>query len=161
MYFNYNSFNRLNIFNQLFFFIIISFFLGEVLQFFLEYFYGKGIFKLDFTNYSSFLEIIFEVIILAPLIETFFIQFTIIELLLKFFSRKKQIHLYSIIISASFFGILHQYNIAYIIATFVLGLWFGSIYIFYKKSKKINSFLALFLVHLVYNSINLIKDYYL
>ena len=161
MYFSYNSFKNLNIFNQLFLFILTSFFLGEILQFFLEYFYGKGIFNLDFTNYSSFSEIIFEVIILAPIIETFFIQFIIIELLLKFFSRKKHIHLYSIIISASIFGILHQYNIAYVIATFVLGLWFGAIYIFYKKNKKINSFLALFLVHLFYNSINLIKEYYL
>jgi hypothetical protein len=161
MYFSYNSFKDLRIFNQLFLFVSTSFFLGEILQFFLEHFYGKGIFNLDFSNYSSFSEIIFEVIILAPLIETFFVQFIIIELSLKFFSNKKYIYFYSILISALIFGILHQYNTAYIIATFVLGLWFGVIYVFYKKNKKFNPFLALLIIHLVYNSINLIKEYYL
>ena len=160
MYFNYNSFKGLRVSNQLFIFILLSFFLGEILQIILEYFYEKGVFNLDFSNYSLS-EIIFEVIILAPLIETFFIQFIIIELSLRFFSNKKYIYFYSILTSALIFGILHQYNTAYIIATFILGLWFGTIYVFYKKNKNCNPFLALFTIHLVYNSINLIKEYYL
>lgn len=160
MCFNYNSFKGLRVSNQLFIFILLSFFLGEILQIILEYFYEKGVFNLDFSNYSLS-EIIFEVIILAPLIETFFIQFIIIELSLRFFSNKKYIYFYSILTSALIFGILHQYNTAYIIATFILGLWFGTIYVFYKKNKNCNPFLALFTIHLVYNSINLIKEYYL
>lgn len=161
MHCGFCKFKRLNIFNQLLLIVLVSFLLGELLQFFLERFYGKGIFNIDFSNYSSFSEVVVEVILLAPLIETFLVQFIIIEISLQLLSRKKYKYIYSILFSASVFGILHQYNVAYVIATFVLGLWFGSLYIFYKKNKKIKPFLAVLLVHLVYNSINLIKEYYL
>jgi uncharacterized protein len=70
--------------------------------------------------------------ILVPVIETFLFQVIIINLVMKctFF---KNIKLISILVSAFFFGLSHNYNLAYEINAFISGLILGYAYIFSKR----------------------------
>jgi len=98
------------------------------------------------VNFRSLMEEIFIGLLLAPLLETFFIQYAIIE---SFKSRLSKVK--SIIISASVFGLLHFYNPFYLVYGFLAGLSFGYIYLISKSA--IKGLLYTFLTHLLYNSI--------
>ena len=72
------------------------------------------ILKNDF-EFSSLREKIFIVVLFAPLIETLFIQFLIIEILYTIFPR--QIFL-ACLISSTIFSLNHLFSILYILSTF-------------------------------------------
>ena len=156
----YINFNKLSLFIQLLIFIFISISIGEILDILFEIINGEDVFKLDFNDYSI-REKIFEVVFLAPLIETVLIQFLLIELFLYVFSRLKnnERNSLSVLLSGLVFGILHQYNISYMIAASILGWFFGSIYIFYKINGKMRPFFAVLIVHSIHNLVTLLKDY--
>lgn len=156
-----NSLKEKNIIIQLLFFLTISLIINESVSLFLKLFYGEEVFKLNFESYESLYEILFEVVVLAPILETIFIQFFLIELFLLIFSKlkKDRKYLYSVFLVAIIFGALHQYNTAYMIVTFLLGLIWGAMYIFFKFTKNINPILALIIVHSVHNFINLLIEY--
>ena len=158
----YNSplskFKNFNILTQLLLFTILLLLVGEALESLFLIIYKKDIFKIDFGN-SSIGYIFFEVVFLAPLIETFFIQFLLLEFFLFILFKFKRSFFFSILLSGLVFGILHQYNVAYMIALTILGWIFGFIYIFYKINKKINPFLGVLITHTLYNVIILLKDY--
>ena len=144
---------------QLIIFIFILLLTGELLDFTLELLmHEKNLLKIDFNN-ESFAYIIFEVIILAPIIETFLCQFLLLELTLIVMEESRHKYSVSIFISGLIFGVLHIYNLGYMIALIILGWLFSFIYIFYKKSKRLNPFLAVLLTHSIYNLIVLVKDY--
>lgn len=156
----YIRFTKLSLLIQLLIFTFISISIGEFLDILFEIINGEDVFKLDFVDYSV-QKVFFEVVVLVPIIETVLIQFLLIELFLHVFSRltiKKRNSL-SVLLSGLIFGILHLYNISYMIAGSILGCFFGGIYIFYKINGKIRPFFAVFIVHAAHNLVTILKDY--
>lgn len=157
----YLIFSRLNVIIQLLIFTLISLLASETLFLIFQLINKEDVFKLDFSEYTKF-EMFFEAVFLAPLIETVIFQFILIELFLYGFSKLPNTRKYvlSVLLSGTFFGILHLYNTSYMIATAILGWIFGSIYIFYKINQKIKPFFAVFIIHSFDNLITLFIDHY-
>ncbi len=101
---------------------------------------AKGFF--DFGNiYAAF----FLIVILAPLIETYLVQYLFFKNLT---GRLPQWAI--ILLSAFVFGLLHHYNIGYILYAFLSGLLLSVSYSFRLHS---NPFVCTALIHSVYNLI--------
>ncbi|WP_158851209.1 CPBP family intramembrane glutamic endopeptidase [Algibacter sp. L1A34] len=154
-------FKKFNVLIQLLIFTFILLFIGEILELVFGIFFGNNNFsKLDFSD-SSIEYVLFETVILSPLIETFFIQFLLLEFLRVLFNGLSINYFLAVLISGFIFGVLHHYNIPYMIALTILGWMFGYIYVFYKKNKKIHPILAVLITHSLYNLIIVLKDYIL
>lgn len=114
------------------------------------------------VKYFEEKEILFTIfmvaVIVAPLIETFLLQYAIIEIG-KYFFKQNQLKtdLLFLFISASLFGIGHNYNILTIVHAFFFGLIFASVYI-YQREKKNRPFFFTFLLHALSNFIAFIVD---
>lgn len=93
------------------------------------------------------LEKIVFIVFFTPLLETLIFQIAIIFLSLKIFPKLPSV---AIIISALFFSLSHFYSFYYIVFTFFIGLFFAILF-FISKRKKINPFLVIYSVHLLYN----------
>lgn len=87
------KFRKYNIIIQLTIFTFILFCIGEILDVVLGSVFGKDYSKLNFGD-SSIGEILFEVLLLAPIVETILIQFTLIDHCF-FGSRREQVITYS------------------------------------------------------------------
>ena len=90
------------------------------------------------------------IIILAPVLETLISQALIIELFKKRFGNT-----ITILISASFFGLMHYYSLAYIINTFFVGIIFAYAYIIYQEKNK-KPFWVVCSIHALRNLISFI-----
>lgn len=157
----FERFKKFNVVIQLLIFTVILLLIGEVLEWVFEVILGNNNFsKIDFGD-SSIEYIFFETVILAPLIETFFIQFLLIEFLRVLFNGLSINYLLAVLISGLVFGVIHHYNTAYMISLTILGWVFGYIYVFYKKNRKIYPFLAVLITHMLYNLTIVLKDYIL
>lgn len=102
----------------------------------------KGV---DFSKYSKTEEFVL-VVFIGPLIETFIFQYLVIKGV-KYLT--KNIHI-QCIVSAILFSSNHNFNVLYIIDTFLIGLIFGYTFLI-AKIKKCYPFWATFLVHLLHN----------
>jgi len=156
----YLKFIELNLLIQLPILISINLLVGEVLDIIFELINKEDVLKLDFSSYTVF-EIVLETVFLAPIIETIIFQFLFIEIFLYLFSKltiknKKGIIVF---LSGILFGVLHLYNISYMISTAIFGWIYGSIYFFYKVNGKINPFLAVLIIHAFDNLFTLLMDY--
>jgi Type II CAAX prenyl endopeptidase Rce1-like len=109
------------------------------------------ILKNDF-EFSSLREKIFIVVLFAPLIETLFIQFLIIEILYTIFPR--QIFL-ACLISSTIFSLNHLFSILYILSTFLGG--FILAIAFFSSGKGWRGFMLVFCIHSFYNFFVLIS----
>lgn len=98
-------------------------------------------------------------IVVVPLIETEFFQTLPIELL-KHIAKKFKIR-YStwpiIIISATVFGAIHFFNIAYVIATFLVGILLAFAYHVARKRKQ-NALVTVWFIHGLMNMVPMIQD---
>lgn len=153
-------FEQFHVLLQLIIFIGLLLITGELLDLIIEMAIDPNYSQLDFGNKSTS-SILFEVLVLAPLLETLLIQFLIIELILFFLSEVSWKSLLSILVSGLIFGIMHQYNLGYMIAQTILGWLFGLVYIFYRHNKRLNPFLAVVITHFFYNLVNILNDYIL
>ena len=108
-------------------------------------------YELDFESYSK-LAIYFEVVVLAPIIETLIFQVVIIESIYRY---RKNSRVLAILFSALVFGLAHQYSLEYVIATFFLGLYLGMIYTEFKKISFKEAFLITFITHMISNFIEI------
>ena len=105
-----------------------------------------------FNNTNAITKFI-SVCFLAPLLETFFFQYLLIDGLKWKVSKN-----YLIVISACLFGLSHFYSIPYMIKTFIIGLVFGVCYLNWLKEKP-NSFMVTASVHSLYNLIVFVVDF--
>lgn len=97
-------------------------------------------------NYGLPFDIIVS-LFLAPLIETLIFQLLIIELLVKM-----KINPFIIIsTSALLFGISHNYNILYIVATTISGFIYAIYYYKLRNQGKLNSYLLVSVLHSLSN----------
>lgn len=93
---------------------------------------------------------ILVLVIIAPFLETLIFQALVIEIVLKV--NKKAVK-WAIVLSALVFGLAHSYNIFYVFATFIIGLFYAWLYVFFKLHRKENAFLFVSLIHLTNNLI--------
>lgn len=98
-------------------------------------------------------------VVVGPLIETEFFQALPIELL-RHIAKRFKIR-YStwpiIIISAVLFGAIHYFNIAYIIATFLIGILLAFAYHVARKRKQ-NALATVWFIHGLMNVLPMVQD---
>ena len=145
---------------KLFIFFIISIFLNLILlSFFLEYF-GLNVEKRENQIYKfTKIEIFFQVVFFAPLLETLIFQSFLFNYInkLHFYFFKKNNPWLSIIITSCFFGLTHFFNLSYVIITFFLGIIF-TLYYYICLLKNYRPFINTILLHSVYNLIIFIAE---
>ncbi len=93
------------------------------------------------TIWVKFISVVF----IAPIVETFIFQYIIIKSLLG-----KVDSLWIVLISSSFFGLSHFYDLFYIVNTFFIGLVFATAFINWKGTK-LSPFFIVFIVHSLHN----------
>lgn len=116
--------------------------------------YDPGLLEI-FQEEISLTEIFILSVIVGPLIETFLFQYIVIELL---YSLKKIKTNFIVIISALVFSLIHNYNLIYIIVTFIAGLIYALYYVYLKKTKKKYPFMYIWMLHTLYNLTVFILD---
>lgn len=90
-------------------------------------------------------------IIIAPIIETLVFQHLIFQVFRKWIPIKNK-YFWAIIVSSVLFGLMHKYNIVYIIFAFLQGITLGYCYYFYKRNL-VKAFWSTAVVHAAHNSI--------
>ncbi len=99
---------------------------------------------------GEFVNIYEEIIVaglVAPLVETYFIQHLVIQNVLKY---SKGNSLLAWILSAIVFGLAHTYSVVYVAKTFVSGLIFGILYLTLAESTN-KAFLYVAATHSAFN----------
>lgn len=101
-----------------------------------------------FNPGTNWIVIFITSVIIAPVIETFFAQQLVIEILYRNFKGDK-LKIYGILISALVFGAFHWYNVFAIIAGFITGIILAWNYMYFRE--KGTAFLQTALLHAAYN----------
>lgn len=110
-----------------------------------------------FTEYNNKYIFLFFATIIVPLIETFIFQYGIIKTFTYF---KPSTKYFAVLISAILFSLSHSFNIAYIIFTFMMGLFFGGLYLTSEK-RGFLPFWIITCVHGLYNlTVFILKEYF-
>ena len=102
-------------------------------------------------EFSSLREKIFLVVLFAPLIETLFFQFFIIELISALLPKRI---FFACLISSAVFSLNHLFSILYVILTFFAG--FILAIAFFSSRKGWRGFMLVFCIHAFYNCFVLI-----
>ncbi len=105
-------------------------------------------------QWNSSIEEIFIVAILAPFIETLFLQ-TVPYQLVSYASNQlslkvKTHHFIYIFLSSVLFAAMHTYNWLYCLGAFIGGLTLNYSYVYFKK-QKFYPYLSVVSIHLLYN----------
>lgn len=95
-------------------------------------------------------------VLVGPLLETYIIQFLIIELFMTILSKyKKNIrYLGCATVSAASFALIHNFNYLYILETFAIGFILAFCYIhirLYYQKNSWTAFFAIFFIHSFHN----------
>lgn len=118
---------------------------GYIFNFFNNYFINA---EIDSFEKYSLLETVFLGVFVAPIVETFFLQFLLFKLLSEYFKIKNNI---ICILTMSFiFSQIHWYHWLYVIMTFFSGLILNKFYVTFHSSHK-NIFWITALLHSLYN----------
>ncbi len=130
--------------------IVLKFlFLNIIVAHLLDFLAKKTVNTIEYFNTRTSLAVIFiSTIVIAPLVETFFVQYLIIEIIYRNF-RGNNIKLYAILISSIIFGLYHCYNSFAIFSAFVMGLILSSNYVYFRL--RTNPFFYTVLLHALYN----------
>ncbi len=96
-----------------------------------------------------------SLVLIAPIFETLIVQFLVLELLHKL----KISASVSILIAAVIFGVLHYYNIWYILATVISGFVFAYYYMALRPQGKWNKILLLIALHAMANIVAFVSTY--
>ena len=104
--------------------IFIVLFLDSVLAMSFQYFFSK-----DATSneniFTSYLEKIIVVLVIAPIIEVFLFQYLIINLIKRYSANI----VVQIFISATIFGLVHCYSVPHMIKGFLAGILYAALFI--------------------------------
>lgn len=94
-------------------------------------------------------------VVFGPIFETILFQFLVIEAAYHF----KLKTIYAVLISAGLFGIMHHYNLIYILVTFISGLLYAISYVYIRQRYQVSTaFVFVLGVHMLYNAAALILD---
>lgn len=126
-------------------FIFFNLFFSSFFQFLASIFLDDNLSN-GFKSLGTIYEEFFLGVILAPILETLFIQFAIIESI-----KNKFKPLTCCVISASVFALLHTYNIFYVMFAFCSGILFSYLYITQKSITK--GIIYTVIMHMGYNLI--------
>ena len=99
------------------------------------------------------------VIIIAPFLETAILQAFLLEPFI-FYNANEKVLKFAIIASALVFSLTHFFSVYYVIIAFLQGLILAYCYCIFKD-RRLPSFLAVFLVHSIYNSLAFIIEEFL
>lgn len=117
----------------------------------LKLFFGVNIgIPLSNVEYNEIIGFFFKIVILAPLLETFFFQYLPMEYLLR---SKNEKEMKFIVISGLLFGILHYFNrfeLSDAVFSSLTGILFSYLYLF-AKYKKYSAYFFVCSVHAFYN----------
>ena len=141
------SHSKISLFKFILFVIIFNLLLSLLFSFITNHFFSRPLrdgFKDDFG--SSLQEKALVLIVFIPLLETILFQYAIIET-----ANKKFSPFISCIISAFFFGLIHSYNLFYVIITFIMGFLLATIYNIASINKR--GILYTLLTHMLCNAI--------
>ena len=105
-------------------------------------FLGRSIMS-DTPGWGTMTEGFITIVLLGPLIETYFCQYLFFKYLLKYLNAGVVI-----LLSATGFALLHTYNSVYIVYAFFSGLLLSLSYYYRLNS---NPFVFAFLMHSIYN----------
>lgn len=112
---------------------------------------------LDLKKDTSFF--IVYALIIGPLMETMLFQFAItmgVFYLLEYFGKPQFI--VPIIVSALAFGLVHPYNLTYIIIATFVGFFFATAYVLLLKRKE-NAFIVVTIIHSLVNFVPVYRDF--
>ncbi|CAI2769216.1 CPBP family intramembrane glutamic endopeptidase [Flavobacterium collinsii] len=93
-------------------------------------------------------------VIVAPLLETFLCQYSVIEIC----KRIKMALRYCCLVSALVFASMHLYNVFYFLFAFAGGMMLAGLYVTGRSVK--NSFIITLITHTIYNGIVFILNIY-
>lgn len=147
----------LNLLVLLLIFTGISLLLSLILEESIYFFEGnRSVFEIYDAEDSLQLMLI-ESVIIAPIIESLLMS-TVLEMLFVFLRKSRYKYIISIIICGALFGIMHFYNIYYIMVTSVIGFLYSSIYVFFRKTRLSYKYaiLGIILVHALDNLITIL-----
>ncbi len=106
-------------------------------------------------QFDSRLEAFLMAVIVAPILETYLIQYSIIGFIVKRYPSKL---LEACLISATIFGLLHYYSIEYMAKTFISGVVYGILFLV-SIEKKIYPLLPVAISHSIYNFLGFLTQY--
>lgn len=95
-------------------------------------------------------------ILVAPLLETWLVQYSIMEYGYKWTKK----YWPGILVSIVVFSVLHHYSVPYMLKTLISGAVYTSVY-FVCMIRKWNGFLWISIVHMVYNLTALVVNYFI
>lgn len=95
-------------------------------------------------------------LIIAPILETFFCQWLPIELIIKFVKKKDRLRnlFIAMTISSVIFALNHAFSFGYFVMTFILGFFLSTLYIQARDRKGVAiAFIFTALLHFLLNSV--------
>lgn len=115
-----------------------------------HYFFDTSLGSMSVVDKNIWIDTFF-VVILAPIFETFLLQWMVIQTTEEN-SKWKHKKKLAIFISAVFFGALHWYHPVYMVLTFVFGLFLAErFYYFYERTNYFSAFVYITIVHALMN----------
>jgi membrane protease YdiL (CAAX protease family) len=139
----FDSFSEKSLFLRMYLFSIFSFIVYLLLEMYaiIENNELNNSEKLNF-DLSSIVTSLFLIVLIGPIIETFFLQ----HLIIKYLSPK--IGLWSIFVSSTIFGLLHSRIYVFLI---FMGVIYSSYYYYLNVTKKKKAFWSVASLHMLYN----------
>lgn len=112
--------------------------------------------NINVVNGSPISFLVVVVIVLAPVLETFFFQVIPIEISNRITKKLtgKPCMMFSIVVSALLFAVEHRFSIAYMCFAFIVGLYLAFFYSYISKIYRNNwkkGFAATVLLHTIFN----------
>lgn len=132
--------------------------IGYLVNLFISILFGYVLFPEQKDNPNDLPDNIYFIasILVAPFLETWLVQYTIMEYGYKWTKK----YWPGLLVSIILFSVLHHYSIAYMLKTLFSGTVYSSIY-FICMLRKWNGFLWTSLVHMFYNLTALIVNYFI
>lgn len=140
------------------YFLFIFFLIEEITNWVAYYIFGcfsPGFADIEEYHKQGLTFTFVLLVVVAPIFETLFAQFLILESLHKL----KISSSISIIIAAVIFGALHYYNIWYVLATIISGFVFAYYYMALRSQGKWNKILLVIALHALANVVSFLSNY--
>ncbi|WP_414712680.1 type II CAAX prenyl endopeptidase Rce1 family protein [Sphingobacterium sp. UBA5670] len=96
-----------------------------------------------------------SLVVIAPILETLFVQVLVLELLLKLRISASM----SVLIAAIILGLFRCYNIWYFLATIISGFVFAYYYMALRSQGRWNKILLIIALHALVNVVSFLSNY--
>lgn len=140
------------------YFLFIFFLIEEITNwgaYYLFDYFSPGFADIEEYHKQGFVFTFVLLVVVAPILETFFAQFFILEVM-----RKLKVSVsISVVIAAVIFGLFHYYNIWYILATIISGFVFAYYYMALRQQGRWNKILLVIALHAMANIVAFFSTY--